>query len=214
MATVSVTNIEKEAGESALTNLVSASTAPDRPSTSVVAVSMAGVIVAAVVMWLLYRYVFKPTTIHFMTGYVPYAGIVFMTAALERFLEPLSHVLLSNDQVKQTAAKSKSAAHAAAADPGTNTAEVQKTVNTAADAQAKVDSTRTQRALIFWGIATICGLIISGGFGFFLLQSVASPHTQVNTFLDLVVTGLTIGAGTKPLHDLITSVQTKAASSA
>lgn len=62
-----------------------------------------------------------------------------------------------------------------------------------------------------WAIASVCGLGLSGGFGFFLLQSVAS--TPVNSFLDLSVTGLAIGAGTKPLHDLITSIQTKAATS-
>src|ERR1700722_4531565 len=50
-------------------------------------------------------------------------------------------------------------------------------------------------------------LVLAGSFGFFLLQSVASDH--VNRALDLVVTGLAIGAGTKPLHDLITSIQSK-----
>jgi hypothetical protein len=83
----------------------------------------------------------------------------------------------------------------------------------AADNQAQVDARRTQRAMIFWAIASTCGLVLYGGFGFFLLQSVASPHTHVNSFIDLAVTGLTIGAGTKPLHDLVTSVQTKAAGS-
>ncbi len=62
----------------------------------------------------------------------------------------------------------------------------------------------------FWAIASVCGLGISG-VGFFLLQSVSSDH--VNTVLDLAVTGLAIGAGTKPVHDLITSIQSKAASS-
>jgi hypothetical protein len=44
------------------------------------------------------------------------------------------------------------------------------------------------------------------------LQSVST--TPVNSFLDLAITGLTIGAGTKPLHDLITSMQVKASSAA
>ena len=82
----------------------------------------------------------------------------------------------------------------------------------AADAQAKADRLREQRTIIFWAIASSCGLGISGGFGFFLLQSVSL--TPVNSFLDLAITGLIIGAGTKPLHDLITSMQAKAAAAA
>ena len=35
---------------------------------------------------------------------------------------------------------------------------------------------------------------------------------RVNPDLDLAVTGLTIGAGTKPTYDLITSLQAKASS--
>jgi hypothetical protein len=90
--------------------------------------------------------------------------------------------------------------------------DVQLRTRQAAADQAVADARRTERAIIFWAIASICGLGISGGFGFFLLQSVASSH--VNTVLDLAVTGLAIGAGTKPVHDLITSIQSKAASGA
>jgi hypothetical protein len=82
----------------------------------------------------------------------------------------------------------------------------------AADKQAEADKLREKRTIIFWAIASICGLGISGGFGFFLLQSVST--TPVNSFLVLAITGLTIGAGTKPLHDLITSMQVKASSAA
>jgi hypothetical protein len=59
-------------------------------------------------------------------------------------------------------------------------------VTQAAADQAKVDTLRTKRAIIFWAIASACGLAISGGFGLFVLQSVANGH--VNAFLDLIVT--------------------------
>jgi hypothetical protein len=98
------------------------------------------------------------------------------------------------------------------ADPATDAAAVAVKAAKAADEQAKADRLREQRTIIFWAIASICGLGISGGFGFFLLQSVSV--TPVNSFLDLAITGLTIGAGTKPLHDLITSMQAKASSAA
>jgi biotin transporter BioY len=212
MAVVTVKNIENAAG-GLLTNEVSAaSTVTSGGSVPTVAAAMLAVAVAAVVMWLAYHFWIKPVPIHFTTGYVPYAGVVFMTAGLERFLEPVSQVLLPSDPAKRAAASSKSEAQAMGADPATDAAAVAVKAAKAADEQAKADRLREQRTIIFWAIASICGLGISGGFGFFLLQSVSV--TPVNSFLDLAITGLTIGAGTKPLHDLITSMQAKASSAA
>jgi hypothetical protein len=212
MTTVTVANVEQPDDGPAVTNQVSASAAPKALSPWLAARYMVLVAAVAVIMWLLYHFLIKPKTFTFATGYVPYAGIVAVTAALERLLEPLSHVLgPATGPAKQDAATSKSAAQAAGADPGKSTAAVQEAAKKAATDQANVDAKRTQRTIIFWAIASVCGLAISGGFGLFLLQSVTKGH--VNTFLDLTVTGLTIGAGTKPLHDLITGIQAKAASS-
>jgi hypothetical protein len=210
MAVVTVKNVENAAG-GLLTNEVSAaSPVTSGGSVPTVAAAMLAVAVAAVIMWLAYHFWIKPIPIRFTTGYVPYAGVVFMTAGLERFLEPLSQVLLPSDPAKQAAASSKSQAQNMGADPTKDAAAVAVKTTEAADKQAKADRLREQRTIIFWAIASICGLGISGGFGFFLLQSVSV--TPVNSFLDLAITGLTIGAGTKPLHDLITSVQAKASS--
>jgi hypothetical protein len=210
MAVVTVKNIENAAG-GFLTNEVSAaSTVTTGSSVPTVAAAMLAVAAAAVIMWLAYRFWIKPVPIHFTTGYVPYAGVVFMTAGLERFLEPLSQVLLPSDPAKQAAASSKSQAQTMGANPAANAAAVEAKASEAANKQAEADRLRERRTIIFWAIASICGLGISGGFGFFLLQSVSI--TPVNSFLDLAITGLTIGAGTKPLHDLITSMQTKASS--
>ena len=124
-----------------------------------VAAAMLAVVVAAAIMWLAYRSWIKPDPIHFTTGYVPYAGVVFMTAGLERFLEPLSQVLLPSGPAKRR------------------------------------PPPRNHRRRL-WA-PTRPGM-----------------PTPVNSFLDLAITGLTIGAGTKPLHDLITNMQVKASSAA
>jgi hypothetical protein len=173
--------------------------------------SMVAVAAAAVGMWFAYRYAIKPTTIGIAKNYAPYAGVIAAAAALERLLEPLSQVLMPSTTAKTTAAASKTAAQADAANPLVKATDVQSKVNQAASDQADLETLRTNRAVLFWAIASICGVGISGGFGLFLLQSIATGH--VNTFLDLAVTGLTIGAGTKPTHDLITSLQAKASGS-
>lgn len=208
MAIVTVTNAEKDNTGATRTSPVSASASAGPPSLPVIIWSMLAVVAVAVIMCLASRIWIKPAPIHWMAGYVPYVGVVAAAAALERFLEPLSQVLLPTKTNKEKAASAKTDAEKAAADPAQPATEVQDLVEKAASGQAAVDNLRSARAVVFWAIASVCGLAISGGFGFSLLQSVATSH--VNPYLDLVVTGLTIGAGTKPTHDLITSIQAKA----
>ncbi len=65
---------------------------------------------------------------------------------------------------------------------------------------------KADRATVALGVATILGVVASFLFGLYFLQSVgiSASHT-----VDVTVTGITIGAGTKPLHDLISSLQSK-----
>jgi hypothetical protein len=215
MTTITVHNVQAPAPAGVpRTNAVSAS-ADSKPSAPVTWACMIIVAVAVVGMWLLFAYVIKPKPIKIQTGYVPFAGLVVVTAALERLLQPLSMLFgVPSTAATADASSAKKTAAAAAADPAMTVAEVAPLVQEAADKQAPLDANKANRTVVFWAIASVLGVLVSGGFGFFLLQSVASATTPVNTFLDLAVTGLAIGAGTKPLHDLITSLQAKASTSA
>ena len=211
MATVTVQNVTGT-GDAATAAPVSATAAAQPPSAKVTSASLLAVAAAIVLMSFAHRYWIKPMpSLKIASSYVPYAGVVAAAAALERFLEPLSNLLMNNkaQTAKNTAATAKAQAQAVGADPSTEVADVQDKALAAAAAQAKADTQRANRAVFFWAIASICGIGIAGGFGFFLLHSIA---TGVNPYLDLAVTGLTIGAGTKPTHDLITSLQAKASS--
>jgi hypothetical protein len=212
MATVTVPNVTGT-GDSAQTSAVSASASTIPPSPKVTISSIFAVIAAIALMSVTYRFWIKPTpSLAIAKSYVPYAGVIAASAALERFLEPLSSLLMNKEakKNKDTAAKAKADAQTAGAAPGVPAAIVHDKTQTAADAQAKADTDRANRTVFFWAIASICGIGIAGGFGFFLLQSIAAG---VNPYLDLAVTGLTIGAGTKPTHDLITSLQAKSSGS-
>jgi hypothetical protein len=213
MATVTVQNVTGT-GDAAQTAPVSASAAAQPPSQKVTILSISAIIAAIVLMSFAHRYWIKPMpSLKIASSYVPYAGVVAASAALERFLEPLSDLLMNNkaQTTKQDAAVKKATAQTAGANPSTDMADVHDKAQDAANAQATADTAKANRAVFFWAIASICGIGIAGGFGFFLLQSIA---TGVNPYLDLAVTGLTIGAGTKPTHDLITSLQAKASGSA
>lgn len=59
--------------------------------------------------------------------------------------------------------------------------------------------------VLVWGIASFLGIVLSGWLGLALLRSVGVPSTP--RVLDIIVTGLAIGGGSKPLHDLISNLQ-------
>lgn len=75
----------------------------------------------------------------------------------------------------------------------------------AAKAQAAIGRTRRSAALWIWMIATVIALLLCGWLGLRLLHAIGL--TEAPVFIDLLVTGLAIGGGTKPLHDLISNIQ-------
>ncbi len=258
-STVTITNVHKPADGTPQVNPVSASST-QAPHWPVVALSFGAVAAAAVLMCLTLDKWLKPEIFHTVAGYIPLAGLVAVSSALERLLEPIGSLLpplsqsgskrdrdaatrakdaatramdqseaaarnpQTDDATKKmlnsqaaaavttahlhakglTASQAMDIAHAAAVDPQLSETTVAPMVQTAAD---KVAQLRADRTIFFWALASISGLAISGNFGFLLLQSISSQH--VNQCLDLIVTGLVIGAGTKPLHDLITGIQSK-----
>jgi hypothetical protein len=211
MAVVTVTNVGQDATGATHTSQITASKPAAPVGLEVIIPWMIAVAAAIVGMWFAYKHVIKPTATGIAKSYVPYAAVIAVAAALERLLEPLSDNLLRSAPAKTKAEQSTKTAQANAANPDVEASTVQDNVDQAAADQAEVETLTTTRAVVFWAIASILGVGISGSFGLFLLQSIATGH--VNSFLDLAVTGLTIGAGTKPTHDLITSLQAKASSS-
>jgi hypothetical protein len=102
----------------------------------------------------------------------------------------------------------------------------------AAVAQKEHHHSQANRAVLMWATAAVLAMLACASLGIFLLRSIEtpsavnestasasvrsssaapsapSPAKNPNRLLDLLVTGLVVGAGTKPLHDLITQIQT------
>ena len=102
----------------------------------------------------------------------------------------------------------------------------------AAVAQKEHHHSQANRAVLMWATAAVLAMLACASLGIFLLRSIAtpsavqgstasasvrsssaapsapSPAKNPNRLLDLLVTGLVVGAGTKPLHDLISQIQT------
>jgi branched-subunit amino acid ABC-type transport system permease component len=131
------------------------------------------------------------------TGVSVFALLYIVAQALERLLEPLSAL----DPKKKDAEENRDTAVAAAlADPTT------ALLTTAADTQATLERLRRNRAMIFWAAATVLGMFISATTGIYLLDIVIDNPTPPQS-LDVLITGLVVGGGTKPLHDLISRIE-------
>ena len=81
------------------------------------------------------------------------------------------------------------------------------TVSDAARAQGDLDRIRLNRTLLGWTFTSAVAMIGAGLLGLRLIDTISSTSNSAPVWLDLVVTGLVLGGGTKPLHDLIVSLQ-------
>jgi hypothetical protein len=133
------------------------------------------------------------------TGVSVFAPLYILAQSIERFIEPFTSM------IKAPAAgggKSKTEAMAAV-----NKALADHDVHVAATWQSVVDRIRRNTAVISWGIASFLGIVLCGLFGLYMLRLVG--FKGVPEQVDLVISGLAVGSGTKPLHDLIANVQQK-----
>lgn len=185
----------------------------------------------------------KPADFMPSSNYAAYAGLFIMALAIERILEPFSGLFAPKTKVKKaicraTAARAKRA-QTAAASSGPDSVGAVPVAQMAAAAAAQTEFHRSQgaRAVLMWATASVLAMFACASLGIFLLRSVETPSPakgraasasvssrsaassapssakDPNRLLDLLVTGLVVGAGTKPLHDLISQIQTSSGNS-
>ena len=78
------------------------------------------------------------------------------------------------------------------------------------DAGRRFVTQKSDRAIEMLGIGTVAGVGASMVFGLYFLRAVGVNYGHSNnweTAADVIVTGLIISGGTKPLHDLIKLVE-------
>jgi hypothetical protein len=73
-----------------------------------------------------------------------------------------------------------------------------------------IDMRRRLTAVVTWGVATGLSFLLCAKLNITLMEAVAANGSAQPPFwADLLVTGLVVGAGTKPLHDLVTNIERK-----
>lgn len=139
-------------------------------------------------------------------------GVFYIVAqAVERLVEPL---LAKETVAPQTEDKKAELGKAKVA-----LASAESAVEAQGDAKAAQEAltaAQQQRARAGWALASIFALIACGALGLGLIESVSTVTVEggksdrwlsLFSAVDIVVTGLAVGAGTKPLHDLITRIE-------
>ncbi|GAB3731291.1 hypothetical protein GCM10027598_54220 [Amycolatopsis oliviviridis] len=78
-----------------------------------------------------------------------------------------------------------------------------------------LNDARNRTAIVTWGLATGLACLLAAGTNITLLQAITDRQgPQIAFWLDLLVTGLVVGAGTKPINDLWTRLQNKSPAAA
>jgi hypothetical protein len=177
-------------------------------------VAIVGVVAGAAILGIRNPPLFSPGT-----GISAFAPLYVIAQAIERFLEPVKKILAKQPQTgvgnKATATAKRNAAVAEAAtsphpaDAGLSDTEktqnVAGRVEAAAQAQRELDDLQANRTAILWGVSTALAMIACGYFGVGLLHAIG--ETGSPRYVDMFVTGLAVGGGTKPLHDFISNLQ-------
>ena len=126
-----------------------------------------------------------------------FTGLFILALAIERALEPFSRKL-GPDTTRRKDTQARALASAQADD-----AE-----QTAAECQLAVDMCRRLTAVVTWGVATGLAFLLCAQLNITLMQAVRASGSGAPPFwADLLVTGLVVGAGTKPLHDLVSNIE-------
>jgi methyl-accepting chemotaxis protein len=150
-----------------------------------------------------------------------FATFYVAAQAIERLLEPFSAALLNKDavdgdyasKVDDAAKKAEDLATLAGTSSPTvaklasATSAVEAALQAVAAAKNEVDIRSQARTAIFWALASAAGIGASASLKlYFLLLVGISPAPR---WIEVLATGLIIGSGTKPLHDLISTISDK-----
>ncbi|MEU6205148.1 hypothetical protein ABZ814_16375 [Micromonospora musae] len=163
------------------------------------AVAAAFVLMAAggFVAWTVWSSGANPAKIEPSDTTAVFLTLLVFAAALERILEPFSRWLPGR--------RTEAALQRTVADASSRADVSSEAVATARAAMARAKANRT---IVTWGLASGLATVASSSTGFYVLHAVAGPDWNgLAVWIDAIITGVMVGSGTKPLHDLISRVQ-------
>jgi hypothetical protein len=154
-------------------------------------------------------------TLEVSEGFASFAVIYIVAQAIERLIQPFTGFLVKakeKTEVRNDLATSANTLRALQirnmAPTGEASAEEAKE---AVSKERELEQIQADRAMMFWAAATGLALLVCGALELGLIESVADVSGAGDWFrcMDVVITGIAVGSGTKPLHDLISFIQNK-----
>jgi hypothetical protein len=181
--------------------------------------SYATVVLACVIAAVIYTVTDPQPLIVNVEGFSLFAPLYIAAQAIERFLEPLAAIWgVTADQksdvrkAKETLVKEArvAAGGAAGADAADAKAKLEDAEAALANKEAALANKKARRTLWLWAAASSLALLVCALLGLGLIEAVAKqrPGSEYLRTIDVLLTGLAVGAGTKPLHDLIARLET------
>ncbi|WP_432987278.1 hypothetical protein [Dactylosporangium sp. CA-233914] len=151
--------------------------------------------------WALYHWGVNADEIHLPDATALFGVLFAFATAVERILEPFARFMPgqhAKGELEKAVANMANKYHDATLDD----------LIQVAHAKSMVDRGRANRGLISWGIAVALATVASSSGGLYLLHSIAGDGWQgIPVWIDAIITGVVVGSGTKPLHDVISKVQ-------
>ncbi|HTJ36510.1 MAG TPA: hypothetical protein VL738_25100 [Dactylosporangium sp.] len=151
--------------------------------------------------WALYHFGVNADEIHLPDATALFGVLFAFATAVERVLEPFARFMPgqhAKGELERAVANMANKYHDATLDD----------LIQVAHAKSMVERGRASRGLISWGIAVALASVASASGGLYLLHSIAGDGWQgIPVWVDAVITGVVVGSGTKPLHDVISKVQ-------
>lgn len=129
-----------------------------------------------------------------------FALFYVVAQVIERIQEPLAPFVQADGKDEAQAKKDRDDAAAQAF-----MAPSEDTARTAANTQAVVDQRRANTRVLLFGTGAFLGMLGCGYLHALFLQTVGVAG--IRPWVDLLITGLVVGGGTKLLHDLISNLQ-------
>ena len=169
------------------------------------------VIAAGAGLGILLWWLRNPASFTPASGISVFAPLYILAQAIERVIEPFTSLIPAKapddggkDKCGDPIEKGRSVRRDVAAH-NVNLALLDGNAQAASNWQATVDQIRQNTAVVAWTAASVLGMILCGLFGLYMLRLVG--FTDVPKQVDLVISGIAVGSGTKPLHDLISNLQ-------
>jgi hypothetical protein len=183
------------------------------PSWWTVGLSYLLVLAAGVVAWLIYTGTDPNPLILDVEGFSVFAPLYIAAQAIERFLEPLAGRIGTTTSEKSALKRARQHKVRLEALPATDPQRTLANLETADTqieaAELALAKAQAKRAIPLWAVASVLGLLVCAILGLGLIEAIAKqrPSSEFIRTVDVLLTGLAVGAGTKPLHDLITRIE-------